>query len=83
MNALRLCQTTSCYKTESYITLLGLNVFFLYLGLFIYDDAGSFWDGEGEKWSLGGSQDEVSVSLDHRVQVLPLWLGAVVHCYLV
>lgn len=55
----------------------------LYLGLFIYDNAGSFWDREGEKWSLCGSQDEVSVSLDHRVQVLPLWLGAVVHRYLI
>lgn len=56
---------------------------FSYLSLFFYDDAGSLGDGEGQQRSLDGGQDKVSVSLDHRVQVLPLWLAAVVHSYLV
>lgn len=54
-----------------------------YLSLFFYDDAGSLGDGEGQQWSLGGGQDKVGVSLDHRAQVLPLWLAAVVHSYLI
>lgn len=53
------------------------------LSRFLYDDVGSLWHREGQKWSLGGSQNKVSVSLDDRVQVLPLWLAAVVHRYLI
>lgn len=56
---------------------------FSYLSLFLYDDTGSLWDRVREKWSLGGSQNEVSVSLNHRGQVLPLWLTAVVYSYLI
>lgn len=55
----------------------------IYLSLFLDDDAGGLGDGEGQQWSLGGGQDEVSVSLDHWVQVLPLRLAAVVHSYLI
>lgn len=54
-----------------------------YLSLLLNDDTGSFWDREGQERSLGGSQNEVSVSLNHRSQVLPLWLAAVVHQYLI
>lgn len=54
-----------------------------YLSLFHYDDAGSVWERVGKKRGLDGSQNEVSVSLDHRCQVLPFWLTAVIHRYLV
>lgn len=54
-----------------------------YLSLLLYDDACSLWDRIEQKWSFGGSEDKVIVSLDNRVQVLPLWLAAVVHCYLI
>lgn len=53
------------------------------LSLFFYDDAGSLGDRELQKRGLGGSQNKVSVGLDHRVQVLPFWLAVVVHRYLI
>lgn len=53
------------------------------LSLFFNDDTGRFGGREEHQWSLDGCQDEVSVSFDHRVQVLPLWVAAVVHSNLI
>lgn len=54
-----------------------------YLSLLCYDDTGTLGNREGQQRSLGGAHDEVSVSLDHRVQVVPLRLAAVVHTDLI
>lgn len=54
-----------------------------YLSVFWYDDTGSLGNREGQQRSLDGAHDEVSVSLDHRIQVIPLRLAAVVYLYLV
>lgn len=54
-----------------------------YLSVFWHDDTGSLGNREGQQRSLDGAHYEVSVSLDHRVQVIPLRLAAVVHLYLI
>lgn len=60
-----------------------LKALFPYLSLFLYDDNSLVGNRGGQQGSLGRGQNEVSMSLDHRVQVLPLWLAAVVHSNLI